>query len=154
MTTFSGASFIDWKPKSSLAETIHPDPPTLSIDRKREMLEKELVWIADPYAGFVLGRIIDLTDEGALVERVSGKKHESTVSFEQLYPCEEDDQKDVDDNCGLMYLNQVNCHSIIHLFINSFLYETVSDTANKKFIQQSNNLVNCFQQYLNTLRSQ
>jgi hypothetical protein len=154
LSTFSGASFIDWKPKSSLAETIHPDPPTLSIDRKREMLEKELVWIADPHAGFVLGRIIDLTDEGALVERVSGKKHESTVSFEQLYPCEEDDQKDVDDNCGLMYLNQVNCHLIIHLFINSFLYETVSDTANKKVIQKSTNLVNCFQQYLNTLRSQ
>ncbi len=96
------------------------------------MLEKELVWIADPHAGFVLGRIIDLTDEGALVERVSGKKHESTVSFEQLYPCEEDDQKDVDDNCGLMYLNQVNCNLIIHLFINPFLYKTVSDAANYK----------------------
>jgi hypothetical protein len=140
LSTFSGASFIDWKPKSSLAETIHPDPPALSIDRKREMLEKELVWIADPHAGFVLGRIIDLTDEGALVERVSGKKHESTVSFEQLYPCEEDDQKDVDDNCGLMYLNQVNCRLINH----PFLYETVSDVANKKVIQKSTNFSKLF----------
>ena len=54
-----------------------------------------------------MGRIIDLTEEGAQVERVEGRKRETTVSFEQLYPCEEDEQKDVDDNCGLMYLNQV-----------------------------------------------
>ena len=104
---FSGASFIDWKPKPSLSETIQPEPPNLSFDRKREMMDKEKVWVSDPHNGFVLGRIVDLTKEGALIERITGKKHESTVSFEQIYPCEEDDQKDVDDNCGLMYLNQV-----------------------------------------------
>ena len=86
---------------------IQPEPPILSDDKKREMLEKEKVWMSDPHDGFVLGRIIDLTEEGALVERVHGKRCETTVSFEQLYPCEEDEQKDVDDNCGLMYLNQV-----------------------------------------------
>jgi len=105
---FLGASFIDWKPKASQSsEVIQPEPPILSDDKKREMLEKEKVWISDPHDGFVLGRIVDLTEEGALVERVHGKRCETTVSFEQLYPCEEDEQKDVDDNCGLMYLNQV-----------------------------------------------
>ena len=83
---FLGASFIDWKPKASQSsEVIQPEPPILSDDKKREMLEKEKVWISDPHDGFVLGRIIDLTEEGALVERVHGKRCETTVSFEQLY---------------------------------------------------------------------
>ena len=112
---FLGASFIDWKPKASQSsEVIQPEPPILSDDKKREMLEKEKVWISDPHDGFVLGRIIDLTEEGALVERVHGKRCETTVSFEQLYPCEEDEQKDVDDNCGLMYLNQVQKCDVIY----------------------------------------
>jgi hypothetical protein len=108
---FLGASFINWNPKATAtqsSEVIQPEPPILSDDKKREMLEKEKVWISDPHDGFVLGRIVDLTEEGALVERVHGKRCETTVSFEQLYPCEEDEQKDVDDNCGLMYLNQVD----------------------------------------------
>lgn len=48
------------------------------------MLDKEKVWISDPHDGFILGRIVDLTDEGALVEHLEGKRMESTVSFEQV----------------------------------------------------------------------
>jgi hypothetical protein len=48
------------------------------------MLDKEKVWISDPHEGFILGRIVDLTDEGALVEHLEGKRLESTVSFEQV----------------------------------------------------------------------
>ena len=72
------------------------------------MLDREKVWVSDPHEGFVLGRIIDLTEEGAVVERVEGKRLETAVTFDQIYPCEDDEQKDVDDNCGLMYLNEVS----------------------------------------------
>ena len=48
------------------------------------MLDKEKVWLSDPHEGFILGRIVDLTDEGALVEHLEGKRLESTVSFEQV----------------------------------------------------------------------
>jgi hypothetical protein len=34
--------------------------------------------------GFVLGRIVDLTEEGAQVERVEGKQQQSSVSFDQV----------------------------------------------------------------------
>ena len=30
----------------------------------------EKVWVCDPHEGFVLGRIVDLTEEGALVARL------------------------------------------------------------------------------------
>jgi len=49
------------------------------------MLDKEKVWISDPHDGFILGRIIDLTEEGAMVEHLEGKKNESIVSFEQVF---------------------------------------------------------------------
>ena len=48
------------------------------------MLEREKVWVCDPHEGFVLGRIVDLTEEGAVVERLEGKRLESAVTFDQV----------------------------------------------------------------------
>ena len=60
------------------------------------------------------GRIIDLTEEGALVQAVKdGRK--VTTSFDRLYPAEDNDAKEVDDNCGLMYLNEATLLNNIRL---------------------------------------
>jgi hypothetical protein len=52
----------------------------------------ERVWISDALEGFVLGRIVDLTADGALVARLEGPKKEESVSFDRLYTAEADDQ--------------------------------------------------------------
>ena len=36
-------------------------------------MDKEKVWVSEPQEGFVLGQIVDLTDEGALVQPLSSK---------------------------------------------------------------------------------
>ena len=52
----------------------------------------EKVWVCDPHEGFVLGRIVDLTEEGALVARLDKSKKEESVSVDRLYSAEADDQ--------------------------------------------------------------
>ena len=67
------------------------------------------MWVSDPIAGFIRGRIVDLTEEGATVEPVerTGRNVKPILApFDRIYPAEDDDTKDVDDNCGLMYLNE------------------------------------------------
>ena len=61
--------------------------------KSRPKMEK--VWISDPHEGFVLGRIVDLTDEGALVARLDKSRKEESVSFDRLYSAEADDQVSV-----------------------------------------------------------
>ena len=63
--------------------------------------------------GFVLGRIVDLADEGAVVDVGCGRS--VTTSFDRLYPSEDDDRKEVDDNCGLMYLNEATLLNNVRL---------------------------------------
>jgi hypothetical protein len=41
----AGAGLADRK-SSKPPETLQPEPPNLSEDRKREMLDKEKVWVA------------------------------------------------------------------------------------------------------------
>ena len=71
--------------------------------------------MSDPVDGFVLGRIVDLTEEGALVQALDGRRPPVTTSFDRLYPAEDNDGKDVDDNCGLMYLNEATLLNNIRL---------------------------------------
>ncbi len=99
---------IDWKPKTeaeSSSPATCPDPP-VSQERVREIMEREKVWVSDPVEGFVLGRIADLGEEGATVQPYDRGRKPVVASFDRLYPAEDDDAKTVDDNCGLMYLNE------------------------------------------------
>lgn len=64
------------------------------------MDETKKVWVPHPTDGFKLGRIIDLSPDGVTVEvldRPSGQK--LTASYDRVYPADEYDNKDVDDNC-------------------------------------------------------
>ena len=54
-------------------------------------MDKEKVWVSEPQEGFVLGQIVDLTDEGALVQPLSskfksiqGKISKTTISRKKL----------------------------------------------------------------------
>lgn len=81
-------------------------------------MDKEKVWVSDPVDGFLLGQIVDLTDEGALVQPLAKAKSPVEASFDRLYPAEEDEAKEVDDNCGLMYLNEATLLQNIKLRYN------------------------------------
>jgi myosin-6 len=75
------------------------------------------VWVADGSGaeGFLLGRIVELADDGPVVQPltagVRGGDYVAAgppiqAAYESVYPAEEDDAKEVEDNCGLMYLNE------------------------------------------------
>ena len=74
------------------------------------------MWATDPLEGFVLGRIVDLSEEGAVVEAIHDRSRQPIVtSYDRLYPAEENEKKEVDDNCGLMYLNEATLLNNIRL---------------------------------------
>uniref|UniRef100_A0A2P2HZY0 Unconventional myosin-VI-like n=1 Tax=Hirondellea gigas TaxID=1518452 RepID=A0A2P2HZY0_9CRUS len=67
------------------------------------------VWVADPMQGFLLGSIIDLNPEGVTVQPAVPQNRNAKpiiVSYDRVYPAEDDESKNVDDNCALMYLNE------------------------------------------------
>ena len=67
---FTGQSYTDWKKPEAPKE---PDKPQFPEEKKKEIMDKEKVWVSEPQEGFVLGQIVDLTDEGALVQPLSSK---------------------------------------------------------------------------------
>ena len=62
-------------------------------------MEEQQVWVSHPTDGYQLGQITDLTEDGATVQPLDTKRPPVTVSYDRLYPAEQDDNKDVDDNC-------------------------------------------------------
>jgi len=70
------------------------------------MMEKQKVWVPDPVQGFILGTIDDIGHDGQTVIITEDFKHSRvTCNLENIYFAEQHDQKDVEDNCALMYLN-------------------------------------------------
>ena len=48
--------------------------------------------------------------------------------FDRLYPAEEDEKKEVDDNCGLMYLNEATLlHNIKLRYLKDKIYTFVAN---------------------------
>lgn len=73
------------------------------------------VWVTDQTHGFILGNITDLTSEGVLVQPFANRSKPITADYDRVYPAEDDDAKDVDDNCALMYLNEATLLNNIRL---------------------------------------
>lgn len=70
------------------------------------MMEKQKVWVPDPVEGFILGTIEDIGHDGQTVIITGDVKHSRVAcNLENIYFAEQHDQKDVEDNCALMYLN-------------------------------------------------
>ncbi|XP_053396881.1 unconventional myosin-VI-like isoform X2 [Mercenaria mercenaria] len=64
------------------------------------------VWVPHPTEGFKLGRIVDIGSEFITIEPFDAPGTTLKAMYDRSFPAEEYDNKDVDDNCGLMYLNE------------------------------------------------
>lgn len=70
------------------------------------MDEGKKVWVVHPTEGYTLGKIVDLGSDTFTVEPFATPRQTITAPFDRVFPAEEYDNKDVDDNCALMYLNE------------------------------------------------
>ena len=73
------------------------------------------VWLSDGAGAFILGRIVELSEEGPTVQTLQGPERVITAGYDSVFPAEEDDSKDVDDNCSLMYLNEATLLNNVRL---------------------------------------
>ena len=84
MNYISGS--VDWKPTkqaSSSNRRLSPEPPPISEEKLREIMDRESVWVADPEQGFVLGRIVDIGEDGATVEPQDRRKKPVVARYEE-----------------------------------------------------------------------
>jgi myosin VI len=65
-------------------------------------------WVADSENGFRLGKLVDIGTDSLTIEPFDSPGKPVTASHDNVFPCEEYENKDVDDNCALMYLNEAN----------------------------------------------
>ena len=63
------------------------------------MDEGKLVWVPHPTDGYTLGCIKDIGSETVTVEPRNAPGKPITVPYDQAFPSEEYENKDVDDNC-------------------------------------------------------
>ncbi|XP_076444553.1 unconventional myosin-VI-like [Babylonia areolata] len=64
------------------------------------------VWVPHPTEGFKLGRIADIATDVITVEPFDAPGTTIHSLYDRTFPAEEYDNKDTDDNCALMYLNE------------------------------------------------
>jgi myosin VI len=78
--------------------------------------EYKKIWITDPQnGGFRLGKLVDIGSDSLTVEPFDSPGKTITAPHDSVFPCEEYETKDVDDNCALMYLNEANLLNNIRL---------------------------------------
>ncbi|CAN0349762.1 unnamed protein product, partial [Lampetra planeri] len=64
------------------------------------------VWAPHASDGFQLGTIVDMGTDSLTIQPLTGKGQMFQAPYNQVFPAEEDNQKNVEDNCALMYLNE------------------------------------------------
>lgn len=75
-------------------------------------MSSQKVWVSDSKEGFVLGHIVDLGSDNVTVSLESTNNNRRPgnsslqVSYESVFPAEDNSHQDYDDNCSLMYLNE------------------------------------------------
>ncbi|XP_074640045.1 unconventional myosin-VI-like isoform X2 [Tubulanus polymorphus] len=86
------------------------------------------VWVPHPFDGFKLGKIIDIGADGITVEPFDGKEKTITATYDRVFPAEEYDSKDVDDNCALMYLNEATLLNNLRIrYMKNHIYTYVAN---------------------------
>lgn len=91
-------------------------------------MDGKKVWAPHPKDGYKLGKITDLGSEYVVVETVSTPKEVLTVPYNRLFPAEEYDNKDVEDNCALMYLNEATLLNNVRLrYMKNAIYTYVAN---------------------------
>lgn len=66
-------------------------------------MDKQKVWVPDVHKGFILGNIVDLGAETITVLPSEQGLKEIRCPYDRVYHAEEDDNKDVDDTCNLIF---------------------------------------------------
>ncbi|GAB1606978.1 unconventional myosin-VI-like isoform X2 [Argonauta hians] len=108
------------------------------------------VWVPHHTDGFKLGRIVDIGTDSITVEPFDALGTTINAFYDKTYPAEEDDNKNVDDNCALMYLNEAtllhNCKvryykNQIYTYTANILiainpYYVIKDLYSSKTVQQ------------------
>ncbi|XP_046550361.1 LOW QUALITY PROTEIN: unconventional myosin-VI-like [Haliotis rubra] len=64
------------------------------------------VWVPHPTEGFKLGRITDIGSDSISIEPFDAPGTTINAIYDRTFPAEEYDNKDCEDNCALMYLNE------------------------------------------------
>ncbi|BFZ10301.1 hypothetical protein BsWGS_13340 [Bradybaena similaris] len=64
------------------------------------------VWVSHPTEGFTMGRIVDIGADTICIEPLNAPGTTINSLYDRTFPAEEYDNKDVEDNCALMYLNE------------------------------------------------
>ncbi|XP_054921730.1 unconventional myosin-VI isoform X2 [Dermacentor andersoni] len=80
-------------------------------------VDSGLVWAPDEQEGFKLGRIVDIGGETVTV-LLNGGTQLITAPYRSVHAAEEDPNKDVDDNCALIYLNEATLFNNIKVRYN------------------------------------
>lgn len=91
-------------------------------------MERDKVWVGDPKAGFILGNIVEIGEEGPVVKPRDRGLGPLMASYDNLYPAEDEDNKEVDDNCSLMYLNEATLlHNVNLRYAKDKIYTYVAN---------------------------
>ncbi|XP_071818776.1 unconventional myosin-VI-like isoform X2 [Apostichopus japonicus] len=64
------------------------------------------VWVPHVEDGFQLGKILDIGAETITVEPFNQPNKPVTAPYDRVFSAEDDESKEVEDNCSLMYLNE------------------------------------------------
>lgn len=64
------------------------------------------MWARDPTEGFVLGRISEITSDGAEVAPLDPKYPKRVLPFSDIFRAYVEKDRDYDDNCEMMFLNE------------------------------------------------
>ncbi|KJE93657.1 myosin-VI [Capsaspora owczarzaki ATCC 30864] len=74
-------------------------------------MEGKRVWAPNTNEGYELCDIVDFAVETITAQPVSGGGAAREVSYDRVFPADDADNNDVDDNCALMFLNEA---SLLH----------------------------------------
>lgn len=86
-----------------------------------------VVWITDPSDGFRAARIIDFSKSGFTLADLNNLETVNR-SYDEVFSCEEDPLKSVEDNCALMHLNEATLLNNCRLrYSNGKIYSYVAN---------------------------
>jgi len=78
-------------------------------------MESQKVWFPDDSEGYILGRIVDIGQDTVTVQPYNQPNRSIVASYNATFPAEKEDNKAVDDNCALMYLNEATLLNNVRL---------------------------------------
>ncbi|XP_059157656.1 unconventional myosin-VI-like [Physella acuta] len=81
------------------------------------------VWVPHNIEGFKLGRIVDIGSDTICIEPFDAPGTTINSLYDRTFPAEEYDNKDCEDNCALMYLNEATLlHNIKIRYMKNQIY--------------------------------